>query len=114
MAAYAWRYEDPFGEFMQRWWDLATNMAWPSTMMSGVQQEQQTTGRFPVNVYEDGSNYYLIALLPGVNTDKLEVKAEGNVLTIAGTFDPHVPDGANANSNGSARRNSVSLSGKRR
>lgn len=93
MATSTWRFEDPFGEFMQRWWDLAANMMWPHTAFASA-QPAQAAGRFPVNVYEDGANYYLTALLPGVSAESLEVKTEGNVLTITGRYEPHAPDGA--------------------
>jgi len=43
------------------------------------------TRRFPrLNVGEDADNYYLEALLPGIDTDKLEMNVVGNSLTLAG------------------------------
>ena len=37
-----------------------------------------------VNLHDDGQNFYIEALAPGVEPDKLEVTVVGNTLTIAG------------------------------
>jgi len=41
--------------------------------------------RFPrLNLREDGDHYYLYALLPGVDTDHLDMNMVGNTLTLSG------------------------------
>ena len=43
------------------------------------------TQRFPrVNLSEDGENFYLEALLPGVDEKDIELSVTGNSLTLAG------------------------------
>ncbi len=90
---FARRFDDPFGDVMQRLWERATGAAWPTAVTASAQQA--AAGRFPVNIYEDGASYYMTCMLPGVRPDALEVTTEGNVLTISGSFAPHAPDGAN-------------------
>jgi HSP20 family protein len=41
-----------------------------------------------VNVFEDGDNFYVEALTPGVARDQLEVTTTGSVLTLAGRKPP--------------------------
>lgn len=94
MTDLARRFDDPFGDVMQRLWERATGAAWPVAVAASAQQA--ATGRFPVNIYEDGANYYMTCMLPGVRPDALEVSTEGNVLTISGAYQPHAPEGAAA------------------
>ena len=46
-----------------------------------------------VDVYEDASGITLLADLPGVPRDKLELKVEGETLLIEGTVQPMTPEG---------------------
>jgi HSP20 family protein len=46
-----------------------------------------------VDVYEDESGITLLADLPGVPRDNLELKVEGDTLWVEGTVQPHTPEG---------------------
>lgn len=37
-----------------------------------------------INLYDDANNYYVEALAPGIDPEKLEVSITGNVLTLSG------------------------------
>lgn len=89
---FARRFDDPFGDVMQRLWERATGSAWPVAVAASAQQA--AAGRFPVNIYEDGVNYYMTCMLPGVHPDAIEVTTEGNILTVSGSFQPGAPEGA--------------------
>lgn len=72
--------------------------------MSDNKQLQSTGGReadtravLPrVDVYEDASGITLLADLPGVPRDKLELKVEGDTLHVEGTVQPQTPEGLEA------------------
>ncbi|WP_280150939.1 Hsp20/alpha crystallin family protein [Piscinibacter sp. XHJ-5] len=49
-----------------------------------------------VDVFEDDSGITLLADLPGVPRDKLELKVEGDTLLVEGTVQPQTPDGLEA------------------
>jgi len=60
-------------------------------------REQDTRSVLPrVDVYEDASNITLLADLPGVPRDKLELRVEGDTLTVEGTVQPSTPEGLEA------------------
>lgn len=60
-------------------------------------QEQETRSVLPrVDVFEDESGITLLADLPGVPRDKLEIKVEGDTLLIDGTVQPQTPEGLEA------------------
>jgi HSP20 family protein len=68
-----------------------------------TKQELQTTGTqdtramLPrVDVLEDETGITLLADLPGVPRDKLELKIEGDTLTLEGTVAPATPEGLEA------------------
>lgn len=42
----------------------------------------------PVNVWEEGDNYYVEAELPGVTEENLDISAMGNELTLHGRREP--------------------------
>lgn len=50
----------------------------------------------PVDVFEDDKGITLLADLPGVPRDRLELKLEGDSLTIEGGVQPSTPDGLEA------------------
>ncbi len=91
MADLTWRFNDPFGDAFHRLWERAATQ-WPQAVATAA--EHAAAGRFPVNVYEDGRNYYVTCMMPGVSADHLQVTVEGDVLTIAGAYQPQTPDGA--------------------
>ena len=71
--------------------------------MSDNKQVQNTSGRedaravLPrVDVFEDQSGITLLADLPGVPRDKLELKVEGDTLHVEATMQPITPEGLEA------------------
>jgi HSP20 family molecular chaperone IbpA len=57
-------------------------------------REQDTRAVMPrVDVFEDESGITLLADLPGVPRDRLELKVEGDTLLVEGTVQPHTPEG---------------------
>ena len=62
-----------------------------------TRREQDTRSVPPrVDVYEDGSGITLLADLPGVPRDKLELKVEGDTLLVEGTVQQQTPEGLEA------------------
>src|SRR5262249_33671841 len=60
-------------------------------------REQDVRSALPrVDVYEDGSGITLLADLPGVPRDKLDIKVEGDTLVVEGTVEPQTPEGMEA------------------
>jgi len=49
-----------------------------------------------VDVFESESGITLLADLPGVPRDKLELKVEGDTLWVEGTVEPQTPEGLEA------------------
>lgn len=59
-----------------------------------VARESDTRALLPrVDVYEDERGITLLADLPGVPRDQLEIKVDGETLTIEGTLAPATPAG---------------------
>lgn len=50
---------------------------------SSFEQQKLMTG---FNVYEDGTNYYILGLLPGLDPEKFELNVKENILTVSGTY----------------------------
>jgi HSP20 family protein len=46
-----------------------------------------------LDVYEDEDNYFVLAVLPGVDPNKLEITSQDNTLTITGEIGSFVPEG---------------------
>lgn len=66
---------------------------------SPQQQQQQPDNRavLPrVDVFEDATGITLLADMPGVPKDKLEIKVEGQTLMVEGTVQPQTPEGLEA------------------
>ena len=60
-------------------------------------REQDTRAVLPrVDVFEDESGITLLADLPGVPRDQLELKVEGDTLWVEGTVQPQTPEGLEA------------------
>ena len=49
-----------------------------------------------VDVFEDASGITLLADMPGVSKDRLELRVEGDSLSIEGSMQPQTPDGLEA------------------
>jgi len=63
---------------------------------TGAEQEQQRAALPAVDVFEDAGGITLLADLPGVQKDQLELKVEGDALLIEGTVRPLTPEGLEA------------------
>lgn len=59
-------------------------------------QEQQPAARPAVDVFEDETGITLLADMPGVPRDKLELKVEGDELLIEGSVQSSTPEGLEA------------------
>jgi HSP20 family protein len=63
---------------------------------AGSEQEQQRAVLPAVDVFEDASGITLLADVPGVHKDQLELKIEGDALLIEGGLQRLTPDGLEA------------------
>jgi HSP20 family molecular chaperone IbpA len=63
---------------------------------TGVEQEQQRAVLPAVDVFEDASGITLLADMPGVPKDQLELKIEGDALLIEGGVQALTPEGLEA------------------
>ena len=63
---------------------------------TGAENEQQRAVLPAVDVFEDASGITLLADMPGVPTDQLELKIEGDALLIEGGVHALTPDGLEA------------------
>ena len=57
------------------------------------EQAQQRTVQPPVDVYEDESGITLLADMPGVPKEQLELRVDGDSLLIEGSAQPQTPEG---------------------
>ena len=62
----------------------------------GAEQEQQRAVLPAVDVFEDSTGITLLADMPGVPKDQLELKIEGDALLIEGSVQPRTPEGLQA------------------
>ena len=63
---------------------------------SGADSEQQRAVLPAVDVFEDASGITLLADMPGVRKDQLELKVEGDALLIEGGVQALMPEGLEA------------------
>ncbi|MES2951210.1 MAG: Hsp20/alpha crystallin family protein [Pseudomonadota bacterium] len=64
---------------------------------ASAEQNQQQRAVLPaVDVFEDASGITLLADMPGVSKEQLELKVEGEALLIEGSVQQHTPDGLEA------------------
>jgi HSP20 family molecular chaperone IbpA len=63
---------------------------------SGADSEQQRAVLPAVDVFEDASGITLLADMPGVPKEQLELKVEGDALLIEGGVRPLMPEGLEA------------------
>ena len=75
---------------------LVQSVLGPQTLPFGGILPELRSRPFPgMNVWEDGSNIYVEAELPGFNMDQIDVTMLGSDLTITGERpEPKLPDGA--------------------
>lgn len=67
-----------------------------SITRAGAEQEQQRAVQPAVDIFEDAGGITLLADLPGVPRDQLELKIEGETLLIEGGVLPPTPEGLEA------------------
>ena len=67
-----------------------------SASNSATEQDQQRAVLPAVDVFEDASGITLLADMPGVPKEQLELKVEGEALLIEGGVQPLTPDGLEA------------------
>jgi HSP20 family molecular chaperone IbpA len=63
---------------------------------SSAEQEQQRAVLPAVDVFEDAGGITLLADMPGVPREQLELKIEGDALLIEGSVQPLMPEGLEA------------------
>jgi HSP20 family molecular chaperone IbpA len=63
---------------------------------TGAEPEQQRAVLPAVDVFEDSTGITLLADMPGVPKDQLELKIEGDALLIEGSVQPFTPEGLQA------------------
>jgi HSP20 family protein len=68
----------------------------PLTQTAAAEQDQQRSVLPAVDVFEDQTGITLLADMPGVPKDRLELKVEGETLLIEGSVQPSTPDGLEA------------------
>ncbi len=73
-----YRFGDSFNG-MDRFFDRSF---WDSDFWPGMIPSSTNGNNFPVDVYGDGESYFLVAELPGVKKENLDLKLENAVLSI--------------------------------
>ena len=66
------------------------------TNTSPAEHDQQRAALPAVDVFEDAAGITLLADMPGVPKEQLELKVEGETLLIEGSVQPRTPDGMEA------------------
>ena len=66
------------------------------TNTSPAEHDQQRAALPAVDVFEDAAGITLLADMPGVPKEQLELKVEGEDLIIEGSVQPRTPDGMEA------------------
>jgi len=65
-----------------------------SNALSKDQREQAQRAVLPaVDVFEDAAGITLLADMPGVSKERLELRVEGDSLSIEGSVEPQTPEG---------------------
>lgn len=68
-----------------------------TTSNSAVTEQDQQHAVLPaVDVFEDAAGITLLADMPGVSKEQLELKVEGDALLLEGGVQPRTPDGLEA------------------
>lgn len=68
-----------------------------SSSSSGAAEQEQVRAALPaVDVFEDAAGITLLADMPGVPREQLELRVEGEDLLIDGGVQPRTPDGLEA------------------
>jgi HSP20 family protein len=65
-----------------------------SNALNKDQREQEQRAVLPaVDVFEDAAGITLLADMPGVSKERLELRVEGDALSIEGRVEPQTPEG---------------------
>jgi HSP20 family molecular chaperone IbpA len=75
---------------------MSNNKQLATAGSAAAEQEQQRTVLPAVDVFEDAAGITLLADMPGVPREQLELKVEGDALLIEGGVQPRTPDGLEA------------------
>ncbi|MGN6827867.1 Hsp20/alpha crystallin family protein [Paucibacter sp. M5-1] len=67
-----------------------------NTPSSASSQEQERAVQPAVDVFEDEAGITLLADMPGVPRERLEIRVEGDALLIEGSVQPATPEGLEA------------------
>ena len=73
---------------------ISTSTSTPDT--TSGQQDQQNAVLPAIDVFEDAAGITLLADMPGVPKEQLELKVEGDSLLIEGSVQSRTPDGLEA------------------
>jgi HSP20 family molecular chaperone IbpA len=68
----------------------------PQVKRAAAEQDTQRAVLPAIDVFEDASGITLLADMPGVAKEQLELKVEGEALLIEGGVQPRTPDGLEA------------------
>jgi HSP20 family protein len=81
-------------DLFDRWFESAINTPWLSNAWGNSGQTASSAYGFPVDIYKGPDSYVVVAALPGVNPDQVQVTALNGMLTIAAEVKPGVPEGS--------------------
>jgi HSP20 family protein len=80
-------------DVLDRWMESAFGTPWWSGFWANENQPAGNSHGFPVDIYENGDSYVVMAALPGVNPDEVQVTALSGTLTIAAEVKPSIGEG---------------------
>ena len=72
---------------------MSDNKQVASSAANSTEQEQQRAVQPAIDVFEDAGGITLLADMPGVPKDKLELNVEGDTLVVEGGMQLQTPDG---------------------
>ena len=75
---------------------MSDNKQVASSAANSTEQEQQRAVQPAIDVFEDAGGITLLADMPGVPKEQLDLKVDGDALLIEGGVQPHTPDGLEA------------------
>ncbi len=75
---------------------MSDNKQVANSASTATEQDQQRGALPAVDVFEDAAGITLLADMPGVPKEQLELKVDGEALSIEGGVQPRTPDGLEA------------------
>ena len=76
--------------------EVATQESTPGSLQQRPERSAAAAIRPPVDIYEDGDGITLLADMPGVSKDRLNLRVDSNSLVIEGTVQFDLPQEAEA------------------